>query len=238
MNVNEIKNGQIVRLKFGDRFENAKVLGLMGEYVTVSVKSLGKQITTKIEDVVPYENNCPKKIEYTDHCGKEIEDYIKKNNLKKVDFFVKVAGIPSGSYTNILKQERVSKENWDKFEKAKKFIESLDKEDLIMYQKKPKICTVPGFKIGKEENKKDQDNERIELIEKLQNESKINEFRQNEEVMEEIKMEDMKPKSWIESYKELIRSLSMSETFEFFNQVKIDAKRFEEMFDEVKRSII
>ena len=238
MNVNEIKNGQIVRLKFGDRFENAKVLGLMGEYVTVSVKSLGKQITTKIEDVVPYENNCPKKIEYTDHCGKEIEDYIKKNNLKKVDFFVKVAGIPSGSYTNILKQERVSKENWDKFEKAKKFIESLDKEDLIMYQKKPKICTVPGFKIGKEENKKDQDNERIELIEKLQNESKINEFRKNEEVMEEIKMKDMKPKSWIESYKELIRSLSMSETFEFFNQVKIDAKRFEEMFDEVKRSII
>lgn len=238
MNVNEIKNGQIVRLKFGDRFENAKVLGLMGEYVTVSVKSLGKQITTKTEDVVPYENNCPKKIEYTDHCGKEIEDYIKKNNIKKVDFFVKVAGIPSGSYTNILKQERVSKENWDKFEKAKKFIESLDKEDLIMYQKKPKICTVPGFKIGKEENKKDPDNERIELIEKLQNDSKINEFRQNEEVMEEIKMEDMKPKSWIESYKELIRSLSMEETFEFFNQVKIDAKRFEEMFDEVKRSII
>lgn len=238
MNVNEIKNGQIVRLKFGDRFENAKVLGLMGEYVTVSVKSLGKQITTKIEDVVPYENNFPKKIEYTDHCGKEIEDYIKKNNLKKVDFFVKVAGIPSGSYTNILKQERVSKENWDKFEKAKKFIESLDKEDLIMYQNKPKICTVPGFKIGNEENKKDPDKERIELIEKLQNESKINEFRQNEEVMEEIKMEDMKPKSWIESYKELIRSLSMSETFEFFNQVKIDAKRFEEMFDEVKRSII
>ena len=238
MNVNEIKNGQIVRLKFGDRFENAKVLGLMGEYVTVSVKSLGKQITTKIEDVVPYENNCPKKIEYTDHCGKEIEDYIKKNNLKKVDFFVKVVGIPSGSYTNILKQERVSKENWDKFEKAKKFIESLDKEDLIMYQKKPKICTVPGFKIGNEENKKDPDKERIELIEKLQNESKINEFRQNEEVMEEIKMEDMKPKSWIESYKELIRSLSMEETFELFNQVKIDAKRFEEMFDEVKRSII
>lgn len=238
MNVNEIKNGQIVRLKFGDRFENAKVLGLMGEYVTVSVKSLGKQITTKTEDVVPYENNCLKKIEYTDHCGKEIEDYIKKNNLKKVEFFVKVAGIPSGSYTNILKQERVSKENWDKFEKAKKFIESLDKEDLIMYQKKPKICTVPGFKIGKEENKKDPDNERIELIEKLQNDSKINEFRQNEEVMEEIKMEDMKPKSWIESYKELIRSLSMEETFEFFNQVKIDAKRFEEMFDEVKRSII
>ena len=33
MNVNEIKNGQIVRLKFGDRFENAKVLGLMGEYI-------------------------------------------------------------------------------------------------------------------------------------------------------------------------------------------------------------
>lgn len=238
MNVNEIKNGQIVRLKFGDRFENAKVLGLMGEYVTVSVKSLGKQITTKTEDVVPYENNCPKKIEYTDHCGKEIEDYIKKNNLKKVDFFVKVAGIPSGSYTNILKQERVSKENWDKFEKAKKFIESLDKEDLIMYQKKPKICTVPGFKIGKEENKKDPDNERIELIEKLHNESKINEFIHNEEVMEEIKMEDMKPKSWIEAYKELIRSLSMEETFEFFNQAKIDAKRFEEMFDEVKRSII
>lgn len=238
MNVNEIKNGQIVRLKFGDRFENAKVLGLMGEYVTVSVKSLGKQITTKIEDVVPYENNCPKKIEYTDHCGKEIEDYIKKNNLKKVDFFVKVVGIPSGSYTNILKQERVSKENWDKFEKAKKFIESLDKEDLIMYQKKPKICTVPGFKIGKEENKKGPDKERIELIEKLQNESKINEFRQNEEVMEEIKMEDMKPKSWIEAYKDLIRSLSMEETFEFFNQAKIDAKRFEEMFDEVKRSII
>lgn len=238
MNVNEIKNGQIVRLKFGDRFENAKVLGLMGEYVTVSVKSLGKQITTKTEDVVPYENNCPKKIEYTDHCGKEIEDYIKKNNLKKVDLFVKVVGIPSGSYTNILKQERVSKENWDKFEKAKKFIESLDKEDLIMYQKKPKICTVPGFKIGNEENKKDPDKERIELIEKLQNESKINEFRQNEEVMEEIKMEDMKPKSWIEAYKDLIRSLSMEETFEFFNQVKIDAKRFEEMFDEVKRSII
>lgn len=238
MNVNEIKNGQIVRLKFGDRFENAKVLGLMGEYVTVSVKSLGKQITTKTEDVVPYENNCPKKIEYTDHCGKEIEDYIKKNNLKKVEFFVKVAGIPSGSYTNILKQERVSKENWEKFEKAKKFIESLDKEDLIMYQKKPKICTVPGFKIGNEENKKDPDKERIELIEKLQNESKINEFRHNEEVMEEIKMEDMKPKSWIEAYKELIKSLSMSETFEFFNQVKIDAKRFEEMFDEVKRSII
>lgn len=238
MNVNEIKNGQIVRLKFGDRFENAKVLGLMGEYVTVSVKSLGKQITTKTEDVVPYENNCPKKIEYTNHCGKEIEDYIKKNNLKKVDFFVKVAGIPSGSYTNILKQERVSKENWDKFEKAKKFIESLDKEDLIMYQKKHKICTVPGFKIGKEENKKDPDNERIELIEKLQNDSKINEFRQKEEVMEEIKMEDMKPKSWIEAYKELIRSLSMEETFEFFNQAKIDAKRFEEMFDEVKRSII
>lgn len=238
MNVNEIKNGQIVRLKFGDRFENAKVLGLMGEYVTVSVKSLGKQITTKTEDVVPYENNCPKKIEYTNHCGKEIEDYIKKNNLKKVDFFVKVAGIPSGSYTNILKQERVSKENWDKFEKAKKFIESLDKEDMIMYQKKPKICTVPGFKIGKEENKKDPDKERIELIEKLQNDSKINEFIQNEEVMEEIKMEDMKPKSWIEAYKDLIRSLSMSETFEFFNQVKIDAKRFEEMFDEVKRSII
>lgn len=238
MNVNEIKNGQIVRLKFGDRFENAKVLGLMGEYVTVSVKSLGKQITTKAEDVVPYENNCLKKIEYTDHCGKEIEDYIKKNNLKKVDFFVKVAGIPSGSYTNILKQERVSKENWDKFEKAKKFIESLDKEDLIMYQKKHKICTVPGFKIGNEENKKDPDNERIELIEKLQNESKINEFRQNEEVMEEIKMEDMKPKSWIEAYKELIKSLSMQETFELFNQVKIDAKRFEEMFDEVKRSII
>lgn len=238
MNVNEIKNGQIVRLKFGDRFENAKVLGLMGEYVTVSVKSLGKQITTKTEDVVPYENNCPKNIEYTNHCGKEIEDYIKKNNLKKVDFFVKVAGIPSGSYTNILKQERVSKENWDKFEKAKKFIESLDKEDLIMYQKKPKICTVPGFKIGNEENKKDPDKERIELIEKLQNESKINEFRHNEEVMEEIKMEDMKPKSWIEAYKELIRSLSMSETFELFNQVKIDAKRFEEMFDEVKRSII
>lgn len=238
MNVNEIKNGQIVRLKFGDRFENAKVLVLMGEYVTVSVKSLGKQITTKAEDVVPYENNCPNKIEYTDHCGKEIEDYIKKNNLKKVDFFVKVAGIPSGSYTNILKQERVSKENWDKFEKAKKFIESLDKEDMIMYQKKSKICTVPGFKIGNEENKKDPDKERIELIEKLQNESRINEFRQNEEVMEEIKMEDMKPKSWIEAYKELIRSLSMQETFEFFNQVKIDAKRFEEMFDEVKRSII
>ena len=85
MNVNEIKNGQIVRLKFGDRFENAKVLGLMGEYVTVSVKSLGKQITTKIEDVVPYENNCPKKIEYTDHCGKEIEDYMQRKCIRFQD---------------------------------------------------------------------------------------------------------------------------------------------------------
>ena len=240
MNVNEIKNGQIVRMKFGGHYENGKVLGTMGDYATVSFPGLAKQITTKIEDmeIVKEENNKNQNIEFSGHPGYEMEMFAEKYNLKRKSFYVELCGIPAGSYFQMTKRENLTVEAWQKFEKGKAMIEAMDEEDLKKYQKKPKICTVPGFKIGNEENKKDPDNERIELIEKLQNESKINEFRQNEEVMEEIKMEDMKPKSWIEAYKELIRSLSMEETFEFFNQVKIDAKRFEEMFDEVKRSII
>ena len=116
-------------------------------------------------------------------------------------------------------------------------IEAMDEQDLKKYQQKPKVCVIPGFKRGCDENKKEPDKERIEMIQRLHNESRLNEFRnEKQEESEEIKTETSK--TWLEKYKEFIKSLSMTETLEFFEQVKTDSKRFEEMFDEIKDAII
>lgn len=236
----EIKNGQKVKIKFGSNYEFGKVIGVMGDYATVSIKALGKQITTKVEDMEPVEEeNKNKNVEFSGHRGYEMEAFAEKYNLKRRSFYVELCGIPAGSYFQMTKRENLTVEAWEKFEKGKSMIEAMDEEDLKKYQQKPKVCVIPGFKRGCDENKKEPDKERIEMIQQLHNESRLNEFRnEKQEESEEVKMEDVKPKSWLESYKEFIKSLSMVETFQFFEQVKTDAKRFEEMFDEIKDAII
>ena len=234
----EIKNGQKVKIKFGSNYEFGKVIGVMGDYATVSVKALGKQITTKVEDMEPVEEeNKNKNVEFSGHHGYEMEAFAEKYNLKRRSFYVELCGIPAGSYFQMTKRENLTVEAWEKFEKGKSMIEAMDEEDLKKYQQKPKVCVIPGFKRGREENKKEPDKERIEMIQQLHNESRLNEFRnEKQEESEEVKMETSK--TWLEKYKEFIKSLSMVETFQFFEQVKTDAKCFEEMFDEIKEAII
>lgn len=233
----EIKNGQKVKIKFGSNYEFGKVIGVMGDYATVSVKTLGKQITTKVEDMEPVEEeNKNKNVEFSGHHGYEMEAFAEKYNLKRRSFYVELCGIPAGSYFQMTKRENLTVEAWEKFEKGKSMIEAMDEEDLKKYQQKPKVCVIPGFARGCEENKKEPDKERMDLIEKLQNESKLNGIKDKQEESEEVKMETSK--TWLEKYKEFIKSLSMTETLEFFEQVKTDAKRFEEMFDEIKEAII
>lgn len=237
--MNEIKKGQKVKIKFGNNYEFGKVVGVLGDYATVSVKALGKQITTKVEDMEPVEEtNKNQNIEFSGHPGYEMEMFAEKYNLKRKSFYVELCGIPAGSYFQMTKRENLTVEAWEKFEKGKAMIEAMDEEDLKKYQQKPKVCVIPGFKRGCEENKKAPDKERMDLIDKLQAESKLNGIKDKQEESEETKMEDVKPKSWLESYKEFIKSLSMEETFQFFEQVKTDSKRFEEMFDEIKEAII
>lgn len=239
--MNEIKKGQTVRIKFGGHYENGKVIGTMGDYATVSFPGLAKQITTKIEDmeIVKEEKNKNQNIEFSGHPGYEMEMFAEKYNLKRKSFYVELCGIPSGSYFQMTKRENLTVEAWEKFEKGKAIIEAMDEEDLKKYQQKPKVCVIPGFARGCEENKKAPDKERLDLIEKLQNESKLNEFKEGkQEESEGQKMEDIKPKTWLEKYKEFIKSLSMTETLEFFEQVKTDSNRFEEMFNEIKEAII
>lgn len=238
--MNEIKKGQKVKIKFGNNYEFGKVVGVLGDYATVSVKALGKQITTKVEDMEPMEEtNKNQNIEFSGHPGYEMEMFAEKYNLKRKSFYVELCGIPAGSYFQMTKRENLTVEAWEKFEKGKAMIEAMDEEDLKKYQQKPKVCVIPGFARGCEENKKAPDQERIELAKKLESESKLNEFKEGkQEESEGQKMEYVKPKSWIEAYKEFIKSLSMAETFQFFEQVKTDAKRFEEMFDEIKDAII
>lgn len=234
----EIKNGQKVKIKFGSNYEFGKVIGVMGGYATVSVKALGKQITTKVEDMEPVEEeNKNKNVEFSGHHGYEMEAFAEKYNLKRRSFYVELCGIPAGSYFQMTKRENLTVEAWEKFEKGKSMIEAMDEEDLKKYQQKPKVCVIPGFKRGCDENKKEPDKERIEMIQRLHNESRLNEFRnEKQEESEEIKTETSK--TWLEKYKEFIKSLSMTETLEFFEQVKTDSKRFEEMFDEIKDAII
>lgn len=237
--MNEIKKGQKVKIKFGNNYEFGKVVGVLGDYATVSVKALGKQITTKVEDMEPVEEtNKNQNIEFSGHPGYEMEMFAEKYNLKRKSFYVELCGIPAGSYFQMTKRENLTVEAWEKFEKGKAMIEAMDEEDLKKYQQKPKVCVIPGFARGCEENKKAPDKERMDLIDKLQAESKLNGIKDKKEESEETKMEDVKPKSWLESYKEFIKSLSMEETFQFFEQVKTDSKRFEEMFDEIKEAII
>ena len=234
----ERKNGQKVKIKFGSNYEFGKVIGVMGDYATVSIKALGKQITTKVEDMEPVEEeNKNKNVEFSGHHGYEMEAFAEKYNLKRRSFYVELCGIPAGSYFQMTKRENLTVEAWEKFEKGKSMIEAMDEEDLKKYQQKPKVCVIPGFKRGCDENKKEPDKERIEMIQRLHNESRLNEFRnEKHEESEEIKTETSK--TWLEKYKEFIKSLSMTETLEFFEQVKTDAKRFEEMFDEIKEAII
>lgn len=234
----EIKNGQKVKIKFGSNYEFGKVIGVMGDYATVSVKALGKQITTKVEDMEPVEEeNKNKNVEFSGHHGYEMEAFAEKYNLKRRSFYVELCGIPAGSYFQMTKRENLTVEAWEKFEKGKSMIEAMDEEDLKKYQQKPKVCVIPGFKRGCDENKKNPDQERMDLIDKLQAESKLNGIKEGkQEESEEVKMETSK--TWLEKYKEFIKSLSMTETLEFFEQVKTDAKRFEEMFDEIKEAII
>lgn len=237
--MNEIKKGQIVRMKFGGHYENGKVLGTMGDYATVSFPGLAKQITTKIEDmeIVKEEKNKNQNIEFSGHPGYEMEMFAEKYNLKRKSFYVELCGIPAGSYFQMTKRDNLTVETWKKFEKGKALVEAMDKEDLKQYQQKPKVCVIPGFKRGCEENKKEPDKERMDLIEQLQSESKLNEIKEGkQEESEEVKMETAK--TWLEKYKEFIKSLSMAETLEFFEQVKTDSKRFEEMFSEIKEAII
>lgn len=236
----EIKNGQTVKIKFGSNYEFGKVIGVMGDYATVSVKALGKQITTKVEDMEPVEEeNRKQNVEFSGHPGYEMEMFAEKYNLKRKSFYVELCGIPAGSYFQMTKRDNLTVEAWEKFEKGKAMIEAMDKEDLKKYQQKPKVCVIPGFARGCEENKKAPDKERMDLIEQLQSESKLNEIKEGKQSESEgQKMEDMKPKTWLEKYKEFIKSLSMTETLEFFEQVKTDSNRFEEMFNEIKEAII
>lgn len=235
--MNEIKKGQKVKIKFGSNYEFGKVIGVMGDYATVSVKSLGKQITTKVEDMEPVEEtNKNQNIEFSGHPGYEMEAFAEKYNLKRRSFYVDLCGIPAGSYFQMTKRDNLTVETWKKFEKGKALVEEMDEEDLKQYQQKPKVCVIPGFARGCEENKKAPDKERMDLIDKLQAESKLNGIKDKQEESEEVKMETAK--TWLEKYKELIKSLSMSETLEFFQQVKTDSNRFEEMFDEIKEAII
>ena len=235
--MNRIKKGQKVKIKFGSNYEFGKVIGVMGDYATVSVKSLGKQITTKVEDMEPVEEtNKNQNIEFSGHPGYEMEAFAEKYNLKRRSFYVDLCGIPAGSYFQMTKRDNLTVETWKKFEKGKALVEEMDEEDLKQYQQKPKVCVIPGFARGCEENKKAPDKERMDLIDKLQAESKLNGIKDKQEESEEVKMETAK--TWLEKYKELIKSLSMSETLEFFQQVKTDSNRFEEMFDEIKEAII
>lgn len=238
--MNEIKKGQKVKIKFGNNYEFGKVVGVLGDYATVSVKALGKQITTKVEDMEPVEEeNKNKNVEFSGHPGYEMEMFAEKYNLKRKSFYVELCGIPAGSYFQMTKRDNLTVETWKKFEKGKALVEAMDKEDLKQYQQKPKVCVIPGFKRGCEENKKEPDKERMDMIEQLQSESKLNEIKEGKQAESEgQKMEDIKPKTWLEKYKEFIKSLSMTETLEFFEQVKTDSNRFEEMFNEIKEAII
>lgn len=199
--MNEIKKGQKVKIKFGNNYEFGKVVGVLGDYATVSVKTLGKQITTKVEDMEPVEEtNKNQNIEFSGHPGYEMEIFAEKYNLKRKSFYVELCGIPAGSYFQMTKRENLTVEAWEKFEKGKAMIEAMDKEDLKKYQQKPKVCVIPGFKRGCEENKKAPDQERIYLAKKLESESKLNEFKEEKQEESEVpKMEDMKPQTWIEA---------------------------------------
>lgn len=235
----EIKNGQKVKIKFGSNYEFGKVIGVMGDYATVSVKALGKQITTKVEDMEPVEEeNKNKNVEFSGHPGYEMEMFAEKYNLKRKSFYVELCGIPAGSYFQMTKRDNLTVETWKKFEKGKALVEAMDKEDLKQYQQKPKVCVIPGFKRGCEENKKEPDKERIEMIEKLQKESRFNELRnEKQEGSEEAEMEDMKPKTWIEKYKELLKCMSLAETLQFFEIVEKDKSALEKAFNEIKSNI-
>lgn len=243
--MNEIKKGQLVSLKVGSHEERGTVAGVMGNYATVIMKDLGKQITTSVDDLTPIEikrQRKQKEVEYSGHKGDEMEAFRESLNISKKKFYVDICKIPSGSYTKMIYSDNITMPMWDKLVKGKAFIESLDDNEIEKFQTKPSLCVIPGFKRGCEESKKEPDKERMDLIDKLQAESKLNEIKDKQEESEGAEMEYMKPKTWIEAYKELIKSLSMAETFEFYKQCAVDAKRFDEMleekFNEIKEAII
>lgn len=240
--MNEIKKGQTVSVKVGSHEERGTVAGVMGNYATVIMKDMGKQITTSVDDLTPIEikrQRKQKEVEYSGHKGDEMEAFRESLNISKKKFYVDICKIPSGSYTKMINTDNITMPMWEKLVKGKEFLESLDDNEIDKFQTKPCVCVIPGFARGCEENKKAPDKERMDLIEQLQSESKLNEIKEGKQSESEgQKMEDIKPKTWLEKYKEFIKSLSMTETLEFFEQVKTDSNRFEEMFNEIKEAII
>lgn len=237
--MNEIKKGQTVSVKVGSHEERGTVAGVMGNYATVIMKDMGKQITTSVDDLTPIEikrQRKQKEVEYSGHKGDEMESFRESLNISKKKFYVDICKIPSGSYTKMINTDNITMPMWEKLVKGKEFLESLDDNEIDKFQTKPCVCVIPGFKRGCEENKKAPDKERLDLIDKLQAESKLNGIKDKQEESEEVKMET--PKTWLEKYKEFKKSLSMTETLEFFEQVKTDSNRFEEMFNEIKEAII
>lgn len=239
--MNKIKKGQTVSVKVGSHEERGTVAGVMGNYATVIMKDMGKQITTSVDDLTPIETKRQRKqkeVEYSGHKGDEMEAFRESLNISKKKFYFDICKIPSGSYTKMINTDNITMPMWEKLVKGKEFLESLDDNEIEKFQTKPCVCVIPGFVRGCEENKKNPDQERMDLIDKLQAESKMNGIKEKQEESEGQKMEDIKPKTWLEKYKEFIKSLSMTETLEFFEKVKTDSNRFEEMFDEIKEAII
>lgn len=206
--MDEIKVGKTVSIKLGSCEHRGKVTGVMGEYATVNIKSLGKQITTKMDELKIVKDN-KIDVEYSGHRGDEMEEFRKSLGISKHKFYVDICKIPSGSYNKMINSDNITVPMWNKIIKGKEYIESLDKNEIESY--KPK--SLVQIKLNGSKTK----------IDKKQRGGSIN-------------MDGNK--NWIESYKEFIKSLSMAETLEFFEQVKTDSKRFEEMFSEIKEAII
>lgn len=239
--MNEIKKGQTVSVKIGSHEERGTVAGVMGNYATVIMKDMGKQITTNIDDLTPIEikrQRKQKEVEYSGHKGDEMEAFRESLNISKKKFYVDICKIPSGSYTKMINTDNITMPMWEKLVKGKEFLESLDDNEIEKFQTKPCVCVIPGLKRGCEESKKEPDKERIEMIEKLQKESRFNELRnEKQEESEEAEMEDMKPKTWIEKYKELLKCMSLAETLQFFEIVEKDKSALEKAFNEIKSNI-
>ncbi|MGM9946733.1 hypothetical protein [Floccifex sp.] len=222
--MDELKQGQMVSIKIGNHIEKGKVVGVMGDYATVSIKSLGKQITTTIKDLIPVDEETrgrkPKIVEYSGHRGDELEEFRKSLNISKKKFYVDICKIPSGSYVKMVSMDNITKPMWEKLVKGKEFIESLDENEIEVYRfKEPKSIRLNWSNEVNEKEKKD------EIIEQ-----------QNQLESENYEMDTKQ--TWLQRYKEFMKSLSMKETLDFFDQVNEDKEGLEKAFNELKESII
>ena len=127
--MDEIKVGKTVSIKLGSCEHRGKVTGVMGEYATVNIKSLGKQITTKMDELKIVKDN-KIDVEYSGHRGDEMEEFRKSLGISKHKLYVDICKIPSGSYNKMINSDNITVPMWNKIIKGKEYIESLDENEI------------------------------------------------------------------------------------------------------------